>query len=73
MFVMRFVRGGDMCSLLQKQKRFSEERAKFYVAVIALALGHLHTKNFIYRDLKLENILVEEDGYLSLTDFGLTK
>ena len=73
MFVMRFVRGGDMCSLLYKQKQFNESRAKFYAAILAMALGHLHKLNFIYRDLKLENILIEEDGYLSLTDFGLTK
>ena len=73
MFVMRFVRGGDMCTLLQKQKRFSESRAKFYAAIVSMALGHLHKQNFIYRDLKTENILLEEDGYLSLTDFGLSK
>ena len=40
---------------------------------IALGLGHLHSKDFIYRDLKLENILMDDDGYISLSDFGMSK
>ena len=40
---------------------------------IALALGHLHLKDFIYRDLKLENVLMDEQGNVSLTDFGMAK
>lgn len=46
---------------------------KFYAACITMGLGHLHNKNYIYRDLKLENILLDALGYAKLTDFGLAK
>lgn len=54
-------------------KRFPEEIVKFYAACILLGIGHLHSKNFIYRDLKLENLLLDGNGYVMLTDFGLAK
>ena len=74
-FVMRFIRGGELRHHLHKQpgQRFSEESAKFYCMQIALALGHLHKKSIVYRDLKTENVLMDVDGYLCLTDFGLAK
>jgi serum/glucocorticoid-regulated kinase 2 len=58
---------------LTDQKRFSEYKAKFYSAQIALALGYLHGSNIVYRDLKPENILLNKDGYIMLADFGLAK
>jgi serum/glucocorticoid-regulated kinase 2 len=72
-FVMKFVRGGELFMHLRKARQFKENRAKFYALTIAMALGHLHSKNIIYRDLKPENILMGEDGYVLLTDFGLAK
>ena len=72
-FVMEFMQGGELFQHLRNQKRFSEEQAKFYAACITLGLGHLHNKNYIYRDLKLENLLLDEHGYAKLTDFGLAK
>ena len=72
-FLMNFVKGGELFTLIVDQKRFPEERAKFYAAQVALALGHLHSQNILYRDLKPENILIDEDGYLRLADFGLSR
>lgn len=70
---MKFVRGGELFMHLRKARNFKEPRAKFYSLIVALALGHLHSKQIIYRDLKPENILMDEDGYICLTDFGLAK
>jgi len=72
-FVMKFVRGGELFMHLRKARNFPEHRAKFYSMIVAIALGHLHSKKIIYRDLKPENILMDEDGYICLTDFGLAK
>lgn len=72
-FVMEFMKGGELYQHLLKLDRFSETQAKFYAACITLALGHLHNNDYIYRDLKLENILLDDQGYAKLTDFGLAK
>ena len=72
-FLMNFIKGGELFRHLVKVKRFPETIVQFFVAQIAIALGHLHEKNILYRDLKPENILVAEDGYLYLADFGLAK
>ena len=68
---MRYVEGGELYRQMRALKRFDEEHAKFYVVQIALALGHLHEKNIVYNDLKAENCLLQYDGYICLTDFGL--
>ena len=70
---MQFSQGGELFKHLSEQKRFSEEKTKFYAAQIALALGYLHESSIIYRDLKPENILLNDDGYIMLADFGLAK
>lgn len=72
-FIMNFIRGGELFTYLNNEKRFSEDRAKFYAIQIMLSIGYLHTQNIIYRDIKPENILMGEDGYLYLADFGLAK
>lgn len=72
-FVVEFMKGGELTGYLKKQGTFSESQSKFYVASIVLALAHLHNKNFVYRDLKLENLLMDDKGYIKITDFGLAK
>jgi len=70
---MRFVKGGELFRHLVEVRKFPETTAKFFAAQVALALAHLHSKKIIYRDLKPENVLVGEDGYLLVADFGLAK
>ena len=70
---MEFVRGGELFFHLRREKRFSEEKARFYAAQIVLALSYLHSVGVVYRDLKLENLLLDEKGNIKITDFGLCK
>ncbi|XP_047205255.1 serine/threonine-protein kinase Sgk3 isoform X2 [Girardinichthys multiradiatus] len=72
-FVLDFVNGGELFFHLQRERTFPEPRAKFYIAEMASALGHLHSLNIVYRDLKPENILLDHEGHIVLTDFGLCK
>jgi serine/threonine protein kinase len=65
--------GGDLSKQLQIQTRFSEEKAKFYICEIILALGELHKNNIIFRDLKPDNIVIDKEGHALLTDFGLSR
>lgn len=72
-FVMPFVKGGELYKIFKEQKRLSEDVVKFYAAQICMAIGYLHSKSIMHRDLKLENILVDEKGYLKIIDYGLAK
>jgi serine/threonine protein kinase len=71
--VTDYMPGGDIFYHLRKEGYFSEERTRFYICEIILALEHLHKNKIIYRDLKPENILLDKDGHIRLTDFGLSK
>ncbi|RHY38389.1 hypothetical protein DYB38_009529, partial [Aphanomyces astaci] len=71
--VMDYYPGGSMYFHLKKSKRFSEERTRLYMAQLLTAIMHLHSKDIAYRDLKLENILMDTHGHIALTDFGLSK
>ncbi|CAN0248820.1 RAC-alpha serine/threonine-protein kinase-like [Petromyzon marinus] len=73
-FVMEYVNGGELFFHLSRERVFSEERTRFYGAEIVSALDYLHTeKNVVYRDLKLENLMLDKDGHIKITDFGLCK
>ncbi|CAF2893633.1 unnamed protein product [Rotaria sp. Silwood2] len=71
--VMECVNGGELFFHLNHEKRFSEERTRFYIAEIACVIGYLHSRKIIYRDVKLENILLDRFGHIKLVDFGLCK
>ena len=62
-----------MSRTLHKDRRFNEERARWYLAEILLAMEELHKRDIIFRDLKPDNIVFDEDGHALLTDFGLSK
>eukprot|EP00829_Urostomides_striatus_P015531 TRINITY_DN4899_c0_g1_i1.p1 TRINITY_DN4899_c0_g1~~TRINITY_DN4899_c0_g1_i1.p1 ORF type:complete len:243 (+),score=61.11 TRINITY_DN4899_c0_g1_i1:56-784(+) len=71
--VFDYICGGDLFLHLKNAEMFTEERAKFYAAEILLALEFLHKRHIVYRDLKPENVLIDLDGHVKLTDFGLSK
>ena len=70
-FIMDYIPGGDMMSLLIKQGIFEEPLARFYIAELVLAIESVHRMGFIHRDIKPDNILIDKDGHIKLTDFGL--
>ncbi len=72
-FVMDFLNGGELFYHLKKEGRFTESRTVFYAAEILCALDCLHKNGVIYRDLKPENVLLDAEGHVKLTDFGLSK
>lgn len=71
--VMEFVNGGELFSTLRKEGKLKAKQARFYGGSVVLMFDHLHAADIIYRDLKPENLLVAQDGYLKLTDFGFAK
>ena len=70
---MDFLNGGELFYHLRKETYFAESRARFYTAEMILALEVLHNNGVIYRDLKPENVLLDSEGHIKLTDFGLSK
>jgi serum/glucocorticoid-regulated kinase 2 len=71
--VLDYCPGGELFFHLSRFRRFPERVARFYAAELLLALGHLHKRGIIYRDLKPENVLLDADGHVKLGDFGLAK
>jgi len=71
--LLEFVNGGELFSHLRRQGRLPDADAKFYAGEIILAFAYLHSKNIIYRDLKPENLLIDCQGHMKITDFGFAK
>ena len=69
----QFMSGGVLSHHIYKENLFSEEKTRFYASEIILALEHLHLNNYIYRDLKPENVAIDNNGHIKLIDFGLCK
>ena len=73
-FVMPFIKGAELYKYYKKKQRFSEDEVKFYAAQLVMGLGHLHSQHqVIHRDMKLENILLDQEGYIKIIDYGLAK
>ncbi|KAL5005475.1 hypothetical protein ScPMuIL_018931 [Solemya velum] len=71
--LLEFVPGGELFSFLRNAGRFNNAKANFYTCEIISALDYLHSRSIVYRDLKPENLLLDSDGHLKITDFGFAK
>ncbi len=69
--IMEFLPGGDLMTLLMKKDTLSEECTQFYIAETALAIDYIHKLGFIHRDIKPDNLLLDANGHVKLSDFGL--
>jgi protein-serine/threonine kinase len=72
-FILEFCAGGELFFHLSRAGRFSEARCRFYAQEIVLALEYLHRKDIVFRELKPENCVLDADGHIRITDFGLSK
>ncbi|KAK8566786.1 hypothetical protein V6N13_002471 [Hibiscus sabdariffa] len=71
--IMEYLPGGDMMTLLMREDTLTETVARFYIAQSVLAIESIHKHNYIHRDIKPDNLLLDKNGHLKLSDFGLCK
>lgn len=72
-FFLEYMEGGDFTNLLSREVYLEQEKAQFYLAELVLAIEHLHKLNIIHRDLKPQNLVLDSQGHIKLTDFGLSQ
>jgi serine/threonine protein kinase len=68
-----YIRGGELFTHLCSRGSFDMPTTRYYIAELVVALEHIHKRGIFYRDLKLENVMIDAEGHLTLTDFGLSK
>ena len=71
--VMDMLSGGDLRYHISRYRKFSEEQARFFISNMIYALKYIHENNVIHRDIKPENLVLDENGYVRITDFGIAK
>ena len=71
--VMDILNGGDLRYHISRYRKFSEEQTRFFIANIIYSLQYIHSNNVIHRDIKPENLVLDEKGYVRITDFGIAK
>ncbi|XP_010247369.1 PREDICTED: serine/threonine-protein kinase 38-like [Nelumbo nucifera] len=71
--IMEYLPGGDMMTLLMREDTLTESVARFYIAQSVLAIESIHKHNYIHRDIKPDNLLLDKNGHMKLSDFGLCK
>ena len=71
--ILDFCPGGDLGKIIAEERKLPEDRARLHISEILLALQDLHKRDIIYRDLKPDNVVLDDDGHALLTDFGLSK
>jgi serine/threonine protein kinase len=73
LFVMELCAGGDLLSYVRKRRKLNETLAKYLFKQIIEGIGYIHSKNILHRDIKLENILLDDKGHIKIADFGVGK
>uniref|UniRef100_A0A7I4D1Q3 Protein kinase domain-containing protein n=1 Tax=Physcomitrium patens TaxID=3218 RepID=A0A7I4D1Q3_PHYPA len=71
--IMEYLPGGDMMTLLMRKDTLTEDESRFYVGQCVLAIESIHKHNYIHRDIKPDNLLLDKNGHMKLSDFGLCK
>lgn len=72
MFLMELCQGGDLLTYVRHRRKVPEDVAKYLFRQIIIGIGYIHSKNIVHRDIKLENILIDNEGIIKIADFGVS-